>query len=162
MYAAQEKALTEFNGFVQLLKDNGVDVLVFDDSPEPYTPDSIFPNNWISFHEGGRVCLYPMYAANRRLERKPCCATATSGERFTINATLDFSSYEKEGLYLEGTGSMVLDRDRKIAYACLSPRTDKMVLADFSEKMGYTPEVFTAVDHQGRPIYHTNADQSIA
>ena len=158
---AQQKALAEFEGFVKILRDNGVDVIVINDTPDPYTPDSIFPNNWVSFHEGGRICLYPMYAENRRLERKPGVLREI-GDRFTINATLDFSNYEKEGLFLEGTGSMVLDRDHKIAYACLSPRTDKKVLADFSKKMGYTPEVFTAVDDQGRPIYHTNVMMCVA
>jgi hypothetical protein len=159
--AAQEKALAEFEGFVKLLQDNGVDVLVIKDSPEPYTPDSIFPNNWVSFHEDGQVCLYPMYAVNRRMERKPAVLQEL-GSRFSINATLDFSNYEKEGLFLEGTGSMVLDRDHKIAYACFSPRTDKKVLMDFCEKMGYRPEAFTAVDDQGRPIYHTNVMMCVA
>jgi hypothetical protein len=158
---AQEKALAEFEGFVQLLRDNGVDVIVTNDTPDPYTPDSIFPNNWVSFHEGGLVCLYPMYAENRRMERKPGVLREI-GDRFRIDTTLDFSGYEKEGLFLEGTGSMVLDRDHKIAYACLSPRTDKKVLADFCEKMGYTSDVFTAVDDQGRPIYHTNVMMCVA
>lgn len=152
---AQQQALQEFEGFVSLLRQNGVDVTVISDTPEPYTPDSIFPNNWVSFHEGGAICLYPMYAANRRLERKPQVLEQI-GERFDITATLDFSGYEAEGLFLEGTGSMVLDRDNQIAYACLSPRTDRAVLLDFCEKMGYTPEVFTAVDGKGQPIYHTN------
>jgi hypothetical protein len=158
---AQEKALAEFEGFVKLLRDEGVDVLVIKDSPEPYTPDSIFPNNWVSFHEDGQVCLYPMYAVNRRLERKPTVLQELDS-RFSITATLDFSNYEKEGLFLEGTGSMVLDRDHKIAYACFSPRTDKKVLLDFCEKMGYRPEAFTAVDDQGRPIYHTNVMMCVA
>ena len=158
---AQEKALAEFEGFVKLLRDNGVDVTVINDSPDPYTPDSIFPNNWVSFHEGGQLCLYPMYAANRRLERKPAVLQQLK-EHFSVNSTLDFSGYEKEGLFLEGTGSMVLDRDYKIAYACLSPRTDKKVLQDFGEKMGYTAEIFTAVDGQGQPIYHTNVMMCVA
>jgi hypothetical protein len=158
---AQEKALTEFEGFVKLLQDNNIDVTVINDTPDPYTPDSIFPNNWISFHEGGQICLYPMYAENRRLERKSGILQQLKS-RFAINTTLDFSGYEKEGLFLEGTGSMVLDRDYKIAYACLSPRTDKTVLQDFCEKMGYTPEVFTAVDDQRRPIYHTNVMMCVA
>ena len=159
--AAQEKALAEFEGFVKLLRNEGVDVLVIRDTSEPFTPDSIFPNNWISFHEDGQICLYPMYAVNRRLERKPAVLQEL-GSRFSIEATLDFSGYEKEGLFLEGTGSMVLDRDHKIAYACFSPRTDKKVLLDFCEKMGYRPETFTAVDDQGRPIYHTNVMMCVA
>ena len=152
---AQQKALAEFDGFARLLRDNGVDVTVVDDTPEPYTPDSIFPNNWISFHRDATICLYPMYAASRRLERKPGVLDILN-RKFRIDATLDFSSYEEKGLFLEGTGSMVLDRDKRIAYACLSPRTDKEVLMDFCSKMGYTPELFMARDGAGRDIYHTN------
>jgi hypothetical protein len=152
---AQQKALTEFNGFAQLLRDNDVDVTIVDDTPEPYTPDSIFPNNWVSFHRDATVCLYPMYAVNRRLERKPGVLD-TIGRKFRIDTTLDFSTYEEQELFLEGTGSMVLDRDKYLAYACLSPRTDKAVLQDFCRKMGYQPEIFTARDGAGREIYHTN------
>ena len=152
---SQTRALGEFSQFVATLRHNGVDVTVIDDSPEPYTPDSIFPNNWISFHEKGVVCLYPMYAPNRRLERKSAVLQAL-GEKFRITRTFDLSSYEQQGLFLEGTGSMVLDRDMKIAYACLSPRTNEKVLRDFCSKTGYTPELFAAVDDRGRQIYHTN------
>lgn len=152
---AQRKALTEFDDLVRLLRDNGVDVTVIDDTPDPYTPDSIFPNNWVSFHRDATVCLYPMYAANRRLERK-AGVLAAIGRKFRIGATLDFSPYEDQGVFLEGTGSMVLDRDKRIAYACLSPRTDKAVLLDFCHKLNYQPEVFTARDGSGRDIYHTN------
>jgi hypothetical protein len=159
--AAQEQALREFNGFVKLLRDNDIDVTVIDDTPEPNTPDSIFPNNWISFHEQGLVCLYPMYAVNRRLERKPGVLHQL-GRSFRIRRTLDFSSYEQKGLFLEGTGSMVLDRENKIAYACLSPRTDKSVLLDFCNKTGYASEVFTATDSQGQAIYHTNVMMCVA
>lgn len=157
----QEKALAEFEGLVKILRDNNVDVTVVNDTPEPYTPDSIFPNNWVSFHQDGVVCLYPMYAVNRRQERKPGVLQEL-GHKFELSTTLDFSPYEQEGLFLEGTGSMVLDRDNKIAYACLSPRTDKKVLQDFCEKMGYTPVVFTSVDGQGLPIYHTNVMMCVA
>ncbi len=158
---AQRKALTEFENFETLLRDNGVDVTVIEDTPEPYTPDSIFPNNWVSFHDANTVCLYPMYAVNRRLERKPDVLNAIA-KRFRIDATLDFTDYETQALFLEGTGSMVLDRDEKIAYACLSPRTDRKILLDFCEKMDYTPEIFTAVDGPGRPIYHTNVMMCVA
>ena len=158
---AQQQALQEFEGFVSLLRENGVDVTVIEDTPSPYTPDSIFPNNWISFHEEGTVCLYPMFAPNRRLERKPEVLEQLS-RNFDIRATLDFSGYEQRGLFLEGTGSMVLDRDEKIAYACLSPRTNRAVLVDFCEKMGYTPEIFTAVDDKGQAIYHTNVMMCVA
>ncbi len=110
---AQEQALSEFEGFVRLLRDNGVDVTVVNDTPEPYTPDSIFPNNWVSFHQDGTICLYPMFALNRRLERKRG-VLETIGRSFDIRATLDFSGYEQQGLFLEGTSSMVLDRDNNI------------------------------------------------
>jgi hypothetical protein len=157
----QTQALNEFDGFVQILRDNNVDVTVIDDTPEPYTPDSIFPNNWISFHDQGLICLYPMYAANRRLERKPAVLQQLAG-RFHIKQTLDFSNYEEQQLYLEGTGSMVLDRDHRIAYACLSPRTDKAVLLDFCARTSYKPEIFTAVDANNLPIYHTNVMMCVA
>jgi hypothetical protein len=157
----QAKALAEFEGFVKVLRDNGVEVTVVDDTPDPHTPDSIFPNNWISFHQEGIVCLYPMYADNRRLERKPGIIQKLK-KHFRVDATLDFSSYEKESLFLEGTGSMVLDRDFRIAYACLSPRTDRQVMEDFCIKMDYQPEVFLAVDGANRPIYHTNVMMCVA
>lgn len=158
---AQKQALKEFEGFAALLKSNGVDVTIIDDTPEPYTPDSIFPNNWVSFHGDGTVCLYPMYAQNRRLERKPEVLQQIS-RKFDIRATLDFSDYEQQGLFLEGTGSLVLDRDKKIAYAGLSPRTDRTVLLDFCKKMGYTPHFFRAVDEKGGSIYHTNVMMCVA
>jgi len=157
----QEKALREFDGFVSVLRDNGVDVIVIDDNPEPHTPDSVFPNNWVSFHRNGTVCLYPMYAENRRLERRPGILESLAG-KFTIRRTLDLSPYEREGLFLEGTGSMVLDRNKHIAYACLSPRTEKKVLMDFCDRMGYKPVPFKAVDGKGRPIYHTNVMMCVA
>lgn len=158
---AQQKAMEEFDGFVRLLRHNDVDVTVIDDTPEPFTPDSIFPNNWISFHDQGLICLYPMYARNRRFERKPAVIQRVS-ERFRVDRTLDFTNYEEEGRYLEGTGSMVLDRDYKIAYACLSPRTDRTVLLAFCASAGYTPEIFTAVDSNGQAIYHTNVMMCVA
>lgn len=158
---AQEKAASEFSGFVEVLRHNGVDVTVVSDTAEPHTPDSIFPNNWISFHHDGTVVLYPMYALNRRLERKQHVLEAVSN-KFTIARQLDLSGYEAESMYLEGTGSMVLDRDHKIAYACLSPRTDEKVLADFCKKAGYQPVTFTATDDQHREIYHTNVMMCVA
>jgi hypothetical protein len=157
----QAKALEEFEGFVRILRDNGVDVTVMNDTPDPYTPDSIFPNNWISFHQDGTICLYPMYAVNRRLERKPGVIVELK-RQFNILRTVDLSDYEQQGLFLEGTGSMVLDRDNKIAYACLSPRTNKEVLEAFCTRLGYQPETFTAVDGNGKPIYHTNVMMCVA
>lgn len=151
----QDKALAEFDGFVNLLRNNGVNVRVVNDTLQPETPDSIFPNNWISFHSGGAVFLYPMYSENRRLERRNDIIEALSAD-FTISQISDLSGYEAEEIYLEGTGSMVLDRENKIAYACLSLRTDKKVLEDFCEKSGYTAVTFDATDAGDFPIYHTN------
>lgn len=158
---AQEKAQQEFDGFVQLLHNNGADIIVVNDTQEPHTPDSIFPNNWISFHADGTVCLYPMYAENRRMERKPHVLEKLR-ERFIVERTYDLTHFEKDGLFLEGTGSMVLDRDLKIAYACLSPRTDKSVLEEWCRAMDYQPIVFDATDAAGQAIYHTNVVMCVA
>lgn len=158
---AQEQARQEFDEFVRVLRANDVNVTVIEDTPDPYTPDSIFPNNWISFHDQGLISLYPMYAANRRLERKPAILDRLRND-FQIDHIIDLSPYEEQGHFLEGTGSMVLDRDYKIAYACLSPRTDKAVLLDFCTRAGYLPEIFTAVDASGQPIYHTNVMMCVA
>jgi hypothetical protein len=151
----QNKALNEFDAFVNLLRQNGVDIMVVDDTTEPHTPDSIFPNNWVSFHNDGNLLLYPMYAINRRAERKQHVLDKVS-EKFTISKMIDLSGYEKENIFLEGTGSMVLDRDNKIAYACLSPRTSEKALADFCQQTGYKSVLFHALDQNGQPIYHTN------
>ena len=159
--AAQEKAQTEFDNFVTLLRSNDIDVTVIHDTPEPHTPDSIFPNNWISFHENGAICLYPMFAENRRQERKPAVIQQLK-QAFNITNTFDFTGYENDQLFLEGTGSMVLDRDHKLAYACLSPRTHQQVLDDFCKQMGYRPVLFTAVDGNGKAIYHTNVMMCVA
>jgi hypothetical protein len=151
----QHRALIEFNSFVEVLKLNDIDVTVIDDTPEPFTPDSIFPNNWVSFHEDGNIFLYPMQAENRRLERREDIITRLE-DRFKINRVVDLSRYESEDKFLEGTGSMVLDRVNKIAYACVSPRTNKDVLTIFCEQTGYKPLCFDAVDEHGKAIYHTN------
>ncbi|MDB5212000.1 MAG: amidinotransferase [Sediminibacterium sp.] len=160
-HAVQEKALREFEAFIATLRDHGIDVTVIDDTAEPHTPDSVFPNNWISFHENGTVILYPMFAVNRRLERKQHVLDAVK-QKFSINQTIDLSIYEKDDHFLEGTGSMVLDRDNKIAYACLSPRTDEKILQKFCEQMNYTAVSFTAVDADNQPIYHTNVMMCVA
>jgi hypothetical protein len=153
--SVQEKALTEFNSFVNVLRTNGVDVIVFDDTPQPYTPDSIFPNNWVSFHTSGDIYLYPMQAENRRLERREDIINGLE-DHFKVHHIVDLSRFEDEGKYLEGTGSMVLDRENKIAYACLSPRTDRNVLDIFCQQEGYTAVCFDSVDEKGKAIYHTN------
>lgn len=157
----QEKARQEFETFIETLKAKDIDVTVVEDTPAPYTPDSVFPNNWISFHEDGSICLYPMFAQNRRMERKPTVLSAIA-EKFSILQTHDFTSNEDRNLFLEGTGSMVLDRENKIAYACLSPRTDVKVLEQFCATMNYSPVAFTSVDIAGDPIYHTNVMMCVA
>ncbi len=151
----QIKALTEFDNFVNLLTANDVDVIVINDTLSPETPDSIFPNNWVSFHHDGRVFLYPMFSQNRRAERRKDILDLLK-ENFIINSITDLSSYEAKGIYLEGTGSLVLDRDNKIAYACLSLRTDEKILQDFCTRTGYSSVTFNATDTDGFPIYHTN------
>ena len=146
---------------MEKLRAAGVDVTVVEDTPTPHTPDSIFPNNWISFHDDGTVVLYPMFAPNRRLERKPHVVEEMR-KRFHIARIVDMSGSEKNGAYLEGTGSMVLDRDKEIAYACLSERTDKALLKEWCRKAGYSAMAFEAVDENGAPIYHTNVMMCVA
>jgi len=151
----QEKALKEFNSFVHILRVNGVNVTVIDDTKEPHTPDSIFPNNWVSFHADGNIFLYPMQAENRRLERREDIISELE-DNFKVHRIEDLSRFELQNKFLEGTGSMVLDRENKIAYACLSPRTDIEVLTLFCEETGYKAITFDAFDERGMAIYHTN------
>jgi hypothetical protein len=158
---AQLKAAAEFDGLVQLLRNHGIDVLVIDDTPVPHTPDSIFPNNWISFHDNGHLYLYPMFAPNRRKERKQHVLDAID-QQYQVSEPMDLSVFESEERFLEGTGSMVLDRDHRIAYACLSPRTDKTLLELFCQKEGYRAVLFHAVDQNNSPIYHTNVMMCVA
>jgi hypothetical protein len=158
---AQQKAESEFDTFVQKLTAAGVDVTVVKDTPVPHTPDSIFPNNWISFHQDGTIVLYPMYAINRRAERKQHVLDTVSA-KFKLNNTFDLSAHENNNLFLEGTGSMVLDREKKIAYACLSPRTNKTILEEWCQQMNYTPCSFYSVDENGGEIYHTNVMMCVA
>lgn len=161
---AQLKALKEFDDFVVKLRDAGVDVLVIDDTPEPATPDSIFPNNWVSFHETGMAVLYPMYAENRRLERRMDVLEKLKSAGFNIHEILDYSAHESDNLFLEGTGSLVLDREHLIAYACLSQRTNTHVLNDWAQQLGYKVVSFHAlqdINGQLLPIYHTNVMMSV-
>ncbi|GAA4203319.1 arginine deiminase-related protein [Pedobacter jeongneungensis] len=151
----QAQALKEFDAFVDLLRKNDVDVTVVDDTLEPETPDSIFPNNWVSFHEDGSAYLYPMFSENRRLERRREILDGLK-DKFEVNHISDLSFYEHQHAFLEGTGSMVLDRTNKIAYACLSVRTDEEILNNFCMLTGYEPVAFQAVDATNFPIYHTN------
>lgn len=157
----QQKARQEFDDFVTILQNNGVDVTVVEDTALPHTPDSIFPNNWVSFHNDGTLLLYPMYAVNRRAERKEHVLEKISA-RFAIKKKIDLSNYEEKNIFLEGTGSMVLDRDKRVAYACISPRTDEKILADFCRQMNYTPVVFAATDGNRQAIYHTNVLMCVA
>lgn len=156
----QSQAQAEFDAFVNKLRAKGVEVVVIEDTLEPSTPDSIFPNNWISFHQDGTVGLYPMCAENRRLERRAdIIETLKTDYNFEVTSITDFSDYESEELFLEGTGSMLLDRVNKIVYAAISLRTDQKVLQDFCEKFGYKAVSFTSnqtVGNERLPIYHTN------
>ena len=151
----QENALKEFNGLVDKLRLAGIDVIVIEDTLMPHKPDSIFPNNWVSFHNDGTVFLFAMEAENRRTERRLDIIEQLRN-RFVVSDIVDFSIFEKRNKYLEGTGSMVLDHDNKIAYACLSSRTHPEVLDSFCDKSGYTPLTFRAYDEGQKPIYHTN------
>jgi hypothetical protein len=156
-----EKAIQEFDGMVKIMHNAGIDVTVVEDSAEPHTPDAIFPNNWISFHESGVYCLYPMFAPNRRKERKAEVLELIQN-KFNYRHLIDFTSYESENRFLEGTGSMVLDRDNHLAYACLSPRTDEGVLEDFCRQMKYQPVVFYSTNETAQAIYHTNVMMCVA
>jgi len=152
---ANEKAQQEFDAMVNALCENGVDVTAIDDTADPYTPDSIFPNNWVSFHADGTIFLYPMQAENRRLERREDII-ARLEDNFAVKHVIDLSRFEQQNKFLEGTGSMVLDRENKIAYACISPRTDREVLTLFCEQAGYKEVSFHAYDEYHQAIYHTN------
>ena len=150
-------ALQEFDGLVVALRGKGINVVVVDDTAEPHTPDSIFPNNWVSFHADGRVVLYPMEAKNRRTERRLDVVESLGSEQgFHVSEIVDLSHHESAQQYLEGTGSLVLDRVNRVAYACLSTRTQLDVLGDFAQQMDYDVVAFDAVDREGAPIYHTN------
>ena len=160
--AQQAAALREFDGLVDALRDAGIDVVVVEDTPEPHTPDSIFPNNWISLHADGRIVLYPMEAANRRTERRTDIIDHLNNNLgLLVTEVVDLTGHEDAGHYLEGTGSMVLDRANRIAYACLSSRTHLDPLGDFAQRMNYEVVAFDAVDSDGIPIYHTNVLMNI-
>jgi hypothetical protein len=156
----QTLALQEFDEFVKKLTEVGVNITVIDDTLEPHTPDSIFPNNWISFHNNGLIAVYPMFAPNRRFERR-FDVLDKLGDLFNLDEIQDYTASEKDSQFLEGTGSMVLDRENKICYACLSPRTDKSLLERFCNDFGYHLVHFTANDANGNAIYHTNVVMSI-
>ena len=203
---SQRQALKEFDAYVEMLRNEGIEVMVVEDTATPHTPDSIFPNNWLSLHsaeelaDGGStltgsaapgaaapstahpgtaapcsrvVVLYPMFAENRRAERRqdiiealtgavaPSCTGDALAPSCASAALLDLTSYEKRNLFLEGTGSLILDRNEHLAYACQSPRTCEEVLEEWSSKMGYDYFLFHAEDMNGNPIYHTNVMMSV-
>lgn len=158
--AAQAAALREFDAYVEQLRAAGVDVMVEQDMAEPHTPDSIFPNNWVSFHHDGAVVLYPMEAPNRRLERNENILKRIK-EHFDIKQIHDLSLFELKEQFLEGTGSLVLDRDHRIAYVCRSSRSNPAVMSEFSALLDYTAFWFNAQDANGRDIYHTNVMMSV-
>ena len=156
--SAQDMALEEFDKFVALLKSNGVEVVVVEDTPEPHTPDSIFPNNWFSTHATGELILYPMCAPNRRLERKESVLSVLNelGKKGKMKRVVDLTHFENENLFLEGTGSLIFDRKNKLAFACRSPRCDIAVLEELCDTIDYEFLDFGAFDRDGNPIYHTN------
>ena len=158
---SQKNAAKEFDNFVEKLESYRINITVVEDTPEPYTPDSIFPNNWISFHKGNKICLYPMFAENRRKERKPNVIEAIK-QKFKIEETIDFTKFEKDNKFLEGTGSMVLDRENNIAYACLSPRTHKEVFNEFCSITNFKGISFASLDDKNKEIYHTNVMMCVA
>ncbi|MGJ8713748.1 MAG: citrulline utilization hydrolase CtlX [Maribacter stanieri] len=159
------QAQEEFDAFVSLLKSNGVNVIVVEDRKEPDTPDSIFPNNWISFHSNGTVGVYPMFAENRRNERREDILETLEENGFKIKDVIDYTSAEDEGLFLEGTGSILIDRVNKKAYCALSERANEDLFIEFCEDFDFFPVIFTAnqsVDGKRLPIYHTNVMMALA
>ena len=160
----QRRAQQEFDHFVAKLRACDVDVIVVEDTAQKDTPDSIFPNNWISFHDDGTVVTYPMWAPNRRLERREDIVSILQARGFKVRRKIDYSHFEQEEQYLEGTGSVVLDRQHRIAYACVSARTHLSLLEEFCSEFGFRPVVFIASQMTERgfaEIYHTNVMMSI-
>lgn len=159
------KAQAEFDAFVAKLRDAGVEVIVVDDRPETDTPDSIFPNNWVSFHENGTVVVYPMFAENRRKERREDIFEILEEHGFKIREIMDYTAAEQDGLFLEGTGSILKDREHQKAYCALSDRADEGLFIEFCEDFQAAPVIFTAnqsVDGKRLPIYHTNVMMCVA
>lgn len=151
----QKEALKEFDAMVELLKENEIELVVFEDTKDPVKPDAIFPNNWMSVHEDGKLLLYPMLTPNRRMERRPDFVQIIR-DKFVIKDIIDFSAEERNKKVVEGTGSLVFDHVNKIVYAARSERTDEALVMEISQRLGYSSIVFNAVDQQGKAIYHTN------
>lgn len=161
----QSKALAEFNTFVGKLRGKGINVITIKDTLDPHTPDSIFPNNWVSFHKDGKVVLYPMFASNRRVERREDIIESIENQGFEVTEIDDWSFSETQGHFLEGTGSMIFDHDNKIAYGSVSLRLDEKLFREFCSKYGFTPVVFHSYQTVGTerlPIYHTNVMMCVA
>ena len=159
-----DKALKEFNDFVEKLRAKDINVITIKDTLEPKTPDSIFPNNWVSFHADGKVVLYPMFAENRRLERRDDIINQIK-EQFEVTEVIDYSGAEKDNLFLEGTGSMIFDHDNKLAYGSVSLRLDEGLFRKFCSDFGFQPVVFHSYQTAGEerlPIYHTNVMMCVA
>jgi len=153
----QAKAFHEFNNYVSILKSKGIKVACFDDTHEPHKPDSVFPNNWISFHEDGTIVLYPMKAKNRRVERRmDIIEELQRSYNFKISNKIDMTEEEERETFLEGTGSIIFDYINRIAYACISQRTSKELLEKMAAKLNYEVHAFTSVDENGKEIYHSN------
>ena len=158
----QTQALAEFEALARRLSQARVNTLILDDTPDPPKPDAIFPNNWVSFHGDGTIVLYPMATESRRIERNLDAMTSLlKSSGFEVRRILDLTEHERHDRFLEGTGSLVLDRPRRQAYASLSLRTDREVIAEFDEQLDYSTMVFEAADQSGRPIYHTNVLMSL-
>jgi hypothetical protein len=154
---AAQAARAEFGQLVQALRSEGVSVCVVEDSVDPAKPDAVFPNNWVSFHDDGTLVLYPLQSASRRVERRQdVIASAVTELGFRVSHLLDLTHYESAGHFLEGTGSLVLDHQQRVAYACLSPRTHAEVLTDWACELDYEVVSFSAADRHGVPLYHTN------
>lgn len=161
----QTKALEEFNSFVDKLKSKGINVITVKDTLDPHTPDSIFPNNWVSFHDDGKVVLYPMFAPNRRVERRSDILEILKDNGFEITEIDDLSHFEDQDRFLEGTGSMIFDHDHNIAYGSVSLRLDEELFRQFCQKFGFRPVVFHSYQNAGDqrlPIYHTNVMMCVA
>lgn len=153
--ATSTMAIKEFDTMVTKLRDHGISVTVFQDTSNPVKPDAIFPNNWISFHDNGAVITYPMFAPNRRIERREDIIDRLK-ENFEVSRRYSFEHYEEDDLFLEGTGSMIFDRESNIVYACISQRTDATLIDKFCVLMGASRVVFHSVDKEGGLVYHTN------
>ena len=156
----QQTALTEFDNMVQTLRSHNINVLVIEDTKEPVKPDAIFPNNWLSTSPDGTVAVFPMYAANRRTEKRDDILQQIAKD-FVVKDVQDWSEYEVEGRFLEGTGSMVMDYENKMIYACVSERTSLSVLEKYAATNDYQAIVFLATDKNGMPVYHTNVVMAI-